>query len=241
MVAAPASRLLRALVALTVACTLFAPRADAAAGNELTRRAQLRYEDVLTTRDGSRWRGKLLQTGDTYRIRLDDKSEVAVPKENVLSVSRELQTGYPHSGQWAVSVEAGLEIAIVAADANAGAQFGPLVQTTFTRNFGGPLEPELIVGTCPLGPDDGSANVQLGVGARYYLAPTRRAKPFTSTQVILYGTHGDLGLRTGPGMLYDVTPNLGLGFGQGVTLMSQTKPKATGVGYHVMATAQGRF
>lgn len=232
---------LRPLLALAV-LALFAPApAHAAAGNELSRRTQLRYEDVLTTRDGSRWRGKLLQTGDTYRIRLDDKSEVAVPKENVMSVSRELQPGYPHSGQWAVSVDAGMEIAIVAADANAGAQFGPIVQTTFTRNFGGPLEPEVLVGACPLGPDDGHPNLQVGVGARYYLAPTRRAKPFTSTEVILYGSHGDLGLRTGPGMLYDVTPNFGLGFGQGVTLMSQTQPKATGVGYHVMASAQGRF
>ena len=158
-----------------------------------------------------------------------------------MSVSRELQPGYPHTSQWVVSVEAGVEIAIVAADTNGGAQFGPLVRTTFSRNLGGPLEAAIIVAQCPLGPDDGGLNLQLGAGVRYYLAPNKRAKPYTSTEVVLYGSRGDLGLRTGPGMMYDVTPNFGVGFSQGVTLMSQTKPKATGVGYHVMVATQGRF
>ena len=228
-------------LALGLLTALASPLAHAGAGNELSKRTQLRYEDVLTTRDGSRWRGKIIQKGDIYRIRLEDKSEVAVLKENVMSVSRELQPGYPHTSQWVVSVEAGVEIAIVAADANGGAQFGPLVQTTFSRNLGGPLEAEVIVAECPLGPDDGGLNMQLGLGVRYYLAPNKRAKPYTSTEVVLYGSHGDLGLRTGPGMMYDVTPNFGIGFAQGVTLMSQTKPKATGVGYHVMVATQGRF
>jgi hypothetical protein len=218
-----------------------APTAEASAGNRLSNRTQLRYEDVLTTRDGSRWRGKLIQKGDLYRIRLADKSEVAVPKEQVMSITRELQTGYPHSGQWAVTLNAGVELAIVSADSNAGAQFGPIVELTFTHNFGGAFEPEFTVIECPLGPEDGAVNFQLAAGVRYYLAPKSRAKPFTSTQVILYGSHADLGLRTGPGMLYDVTPNFGIGFAQGVTLISQANPNAIGVGYHAMASAQGRF
>ena len=158
-----------------------------------------------------------------------------------MSVTRELQTGYPHPGQWGVSVNAGVEIAIMVSGPNSGAQFGPLVETTFTHNFGGAFEPELTVIESPLGPTDGSLNFQLAAGVRYYLAPKSRAKPFTSTQVILYGSHADLGLRTGPGMLYDVTPNLGIGFVQGVTLISQTNPSAFGVGYHAMLSAQGRF
>lgn len=229
------------LILVVLALAVFAPRADAAAGNQLSKRTQLRYEDVLTTRDGSRWRGKIIQKGDLYRIRLEDKSEVAVPKQQVMSVTRELQTGYPHSGQWGVTVNAGIEIAIVSADSNAGAQFGPIIETTFTHNFGGAFEPEISVIECPLGPSDGGVNFQLAAGIRYYLAPKSKAKPFTSTQVILYGSHADLGLRTGPGMLYDVSPNLGIGFVQGVTLISQANPSAIGVGYHAMVSAQGRF
>ncbi|MSP57015.1 MAG: hypothetical protein EXR69_15645 [Myxococcales bacterium] len=232
------------LVAAGVAVA--APDAEAAAGNQLSKRTQLRYEDVLTTRDGSRWRGKLLQKGDLYRIRLLDKSEVAVPKEQVMSITRELQTGYPHQGQWAVTVNAGLEVAIVSADSNAGAQVGPIVETTFTHNFGGAFEPEFTIVECPVGPTDGGVNLQLAAGVRYYLNPKSRAKPFTSTQVVFFGSHGDLGLRTGPGMIYDITPNFGLGFVQGVTLISQkvggaTPYKAAGVGYHAMLSLQGRF
>ncbi len=232
----------RFLSCLLLATALLATRdAEAAAGNRLSKRAQLRYEDVLTTRDGSRWRGKIIQKGDLYRIRLEDKSEVAVPKEQVMSVTRELQTGYPHSGQWAVTVNAGFEIAIVSADENAGAQYGPIIQTSFTRNFGGPFEPEIMVIEHPIGADDESVHFQVAAGVKYYLAPHKRAKPFTSTQVVFYGTNGDLGLRTGPGMLYDISSNVGIGFAQGVTLMSQTTPKAIGVGYHVMVSLQARF
>ena len=72
-------------LALALLAALASPLAHAGAGNELSKRTQLRYEDVLTTRDGSRWRGKIIQKGDIYRIRLEDKSEVAVLKENVMS------------------------------------------------------------------------------------------------------------------------------------------------------------
>ncbi len=220
--------------------------AHASQGNRLSKRTQLRYEDVLTTRDGSRWRGKLIQKGDLYRIRLMDNSEVAVPKEQVMSITRELQPGYPHTGQWAVTVNGGLEVAIVSADSNAGAQVGPIVETTFTHDFGGAFEPELTVIQCPVGPVDGGLNLEVAGGVRYYLSPKTRAKPFTSTQVVFYGSSGDLGLRTGPGMVYDVTPNLGIGFVQGVTLISQkivgpNAYKAAGVGYHAMASLQLRF
>lgn len=232
---------------MLIALMLAADPAHAVAGNTLSKRAQLRYEDVLATRDGSSWRGKIVQKGDLYRIRLADKSEVAIPQADVVSVSRELQTGYLHTGQWAVTVEAGIEIAIVAAESNAGAQFGPIVQTSFTRNFGGPFEPEITIIECPIGPTDGGLNFQLAVGARYYLVPNQKAKPFTHTQVVVWGSNGDLGLRTGPGMMFDVSQNFGIGVNQGVTLMSQSKKvadteyKATGVGYHVMLSAQGRF
>lgn len=209
-------------------------------GNRLSKRAQRRYEDVLTTHDGSRWRGKIFARGDVYRIRLEDGSEVAVPQADVASVTRELIPGYPHTGQWGVRAALGGEAAIVASDTNAGIQYGALGEFALTRNFQGPFEPELILLASPLGPEDGKYSWQVALGTRYYLG-TRRAKPFTFTELVLAGSHGDLGLRTGPGFMFDVSPNFGIGVSQGVTLMSQKEPKATGVGYHILVSFQGRF
>jgi hypothetical protein len=210
-------------------------------GNTLSKRAQLRYEDVLTTRDGSHWRGKITEKGDKFVIRLVDGSEVAAAAEEVASVSRELAPGFLHTGQWGLRASLGGEIAIVSADQNAGSQYGPLAELALTHNFKGPFEPELVLVIDPLGPEDGSYQWQLAFGTRYYLVSNRRAKPFTYTELVFFGEHRDLGLRTGPGFIWDLTPNLGIGVSQGVTLMSQADPKATGVGYHVLLSAQGRF
>lgn len=227
---------------LAFALQSFVPTTEAAPfGNQLSKRTQLRYQDVLVTKDGSRWRGKLVERGDVYRIRLDDNSEVAVPKEQVASITRELHPGYPHTGQWQARAGLGFEIAFAASGENAGTQYGPLVEVGFGRNFGGPFEPEVVIALAPLGPEDGSVTPEIAVGARYYLQPLRRAKPYTSTQIVVAGARGDLGLRTGPGIVFDLTPNVGLGVSQGVTLMSQTDPEAAAVGYHGCMQVQGRF
>lgn len=219
---------------------LIAGGAAAAEGNRLSKRAQLRYEDVLTTRDGSRWRGRLVERGEVYRIQLADKSEVAVPQAEVASVTRELRPSFPHQGQWGARAALGGEAAISTGE-NAGIQYGGLAEVALTRNFGGSFEPEVVIVLSPLGPDDGVYGWQIALGARYYLSTNARAKPFTNTQLVFYGDHADLGLRTGPGILFDVSPNIGLGVSQGVTLMTQAEPAATGVGYHVLLTGQGRF
>jgi hypothetical protein len=232
------------MLAFLTALALFVATPDAHAaplGNQLTKRAQLRYQDVVTTRDGTRWRGRILERGDVYRVRLDDNSEVAVPKEQVASVTRELHPGYPHTGQWEARAGLGFEIAFAASGENAGTQYGPMLEIGFGRNFGGPFEPEVLVALSPLGPEDGSITPQLALGARYYLQPLRRAKPYTSTQIVVIGTRGDLGLRTGPGIVFDITPNIGVGVSQGVTLMTQTDPEAAAVGYHGSLQVQGRF
>lgn len=213
-------------------------------GNQLSKRTQLRYQDVLTTRSGSRWRGKLVERGDVFRIRLDDASEVSVPKEEVASITREPHPGYPHTGQWQARASVGAEVAFVTATTNAGLQAGPYVEVGFGPNIGGGLEPELVVILTPLGPEDGQFVTQIGVSARYYLQPFKRVKPYTDTQVVVYGTERDLGLRTGPGFVVDLSPNFGLGMSQGVTLMSQVGAdgeQAAGVGYHFSVQAQGRF
>ncbi len=212
-------------------------------GNQLSKRTQLRYQDVLTTRSGSKWRGKLVERGDTYRIRLDDNSEVALPKEEVVSVTREPHPGYPHKGQWDVRAAVGAEVAFMTATTNAGIQAGPYVEVGLGRNFGGGFEPEIVVALTPIGPEDGRLVPEVGVAFRYFLQPYKRVKPYTNTQIIFYGTEGDLGLRTGPGFLLDVSPNIGLGASQGVTLMTQLDggEQAAGVGYHFTVQAQGRF
>ena len=210
-------------------------------GNRLSKRAELRYEDVLTTRDGSRWRGKLIEKGEVYRIRLDEGSEVAIPQAQVVSVTRELHPGYPHIGQWAIRLSPGIEGAFVAATQDAGTRYGPYAELAITRNLGGPFEPELVLIVSPIGPEDGGVNLQLAAGARFYLQPNRRAKPFTNTQLVFYGTRKDVGLRTGPGFVFDVTPWLGIGIQQGVTLLTQTDPDAVGIGYHATGSVQGRF
>jgi hypothetical protein len=237
------------LLGLLIAATLSVAPAHAEpdaprAGNRLSKRAELRYQDVLTTRGGSIWRGKLVDRGDVYRIRLDDNSEVAVPKAEVASVTRELHPGYPHKGQWDVRVAAGAELAFISATQNAGIQAGPYVELALGHNFGGAFEPELVVVLSPIGPEETSITPEVGVGARYYLQPFKRVKPFTTTQVILYGLQGDLGLRTGAGFLLDASPNIGVGVSQGVTLMSQESADhdfAAGIGYFVTAQAQARF
>lgn len=210
-------------------------------GNRLSKRAQRRYEDVLTTRGGSRWRGKIVERGEVYVIRLDDGSEVAVPQADVASVTRELMPGHPHTALFGVRAALGGEVAIVASDTNAGTQYGPMAEFALTRNFRGPFEPELKIIASPLGPEDGKYSFQVAIGTRYYLVYNRRAKPFTYTDLVVWGQHGDLGLRTGPGFMFDFSPNVGFAVSQGVTLMSQADPKATGVGYHVLMSLQGRF
>lgn len=212
-------------------------------GNQLSARVQLRYTDVLTTRSGSRWRGKIIERGEVYRIRLEDNSEVAVPKTDVVSVTRELHPGYPHRGQWTARAGIGAEVAFVTATRNAGLATGPYVELALSRNFGGGFEPEIVIALTPIGPEEGNLVPEIGIGATYYLQPFKRAKPFTSTQIILWGLEGDLGLRTGPGFMLDVSPNFGVAVSQGVTLMTQEKGDdvGAGIGYHVTLQGQGRF
>lgn len=233
-------RLVLRLLPLLVLTLVSLPAAAAPKGNQLSKRTQLRYQDVVTTRDGSRWRGKVIERGDVFRIRLEDNSEVAVPKAEVVSVTRELHPGYPHKGQWQTRGNLGFEVAFQTGD-NAGVQYGPTVEVGLGRNWGGSFEPEITLTLSPMGPESGAYTAQVGVGTRYYLQPFNRAKPFAATQVVVAGTHGDLGLRTGGGVLLDFTPNLGVGLDQGITLMTQGSPPAVGVGYHVGLLAQARF
>jgi hypothetical protein len=237
--------MLTALLAATLTSPVALAESDSAprGGNRLSKRAQLRYQDVLTTRSGSRWRGKLIERGDTFRIRLEDNSEVAVPKAEVVSVTRELHPGFLHKGQWITRASVGAEIAFATGESNAGIQSGPYVELAFGHNFGGAFEPEINVVLAPIGPDDASMVPEIGVSARYYLRPREKAKPFTATQIIFYGSQGDLGLRTGPGFVLDVSPNFGLGVSQGVTLMTQSVDgeASVAIGYHVSLEAQARF
>lgn len=233
------------IVALLLAALTTQPaHAAPQAGNQLSKRTQLRYQDVLTTRSGSRWYGKIIERGEVYRIKLEDNSEVAVPKEEVASLTRELHPGYPHKGQWVARLSPGAEVAFATGSTNAGLTTGPYVEMSFGRNFGGGFEPEIVIVASPIAPEQGSITPEIGIGARYYLQPYKRAKPFTSTQVILYGQHGDLGLRTGPGFLLDISPGFGLGISQGVTLMTQVGEDdevRAAIGYHFTIQGQGRF
>lgn len=215
-------------------------------GNVLSKRTQLRYEDVLTTKDGTRWRGKIVAEGEVYRIRLDGGSEVAVAQAQVASVTRELVPGFPHTGQWGMRAGIGGEALVVASEQNAGFQYGGLLEVALTHNFRGAFEPEAVLLLSPMSPTDGQYSWQLAVATRYYLAPYRRTKPYTYTQVVIYGRNGDLGLRTGPGFMLDISPGFGIAVNQGVTLMTQSVNSgdggfSTGVGYHVLLTGQGRF
>lgn len=214
---------------------------DRAAKYRLGARAQLRYQDLVVTRGGSRWRGKLLERGEVIRIRLEDQSEVAVPREDVASITRDLHPGLRHDGQFGARISPGVEVAFTSTDTDPGLRAGLLVETAIAYNFGGALEPELVLSHTPLGPSPDDANLQLGIGVRYYLQPTKRSKPFTHTQLVVYGSHQDLGLRTGPGFLWDLGPNLGVGISQGVVIMTQLDPQAVAIGYHAVATGQGRF
>ena len=231
---------------LLLFCALFASVADAAP-RILSKRAQARYEDVVTTKDGSRWRGRLIEKGEVYRIRLPDNSEVAIPKEQVQSVTRELDPGLPHQGQWGLRASTGLELGVRLADSNAGLRYGPVVELSLAHSFGGSVEPELLVVLSPMGDAQGNYTTQLGFGTRIYFQPERRAKPFAATQFVLMGSQGDLGLRTGPGFQWDWSPNAGIGFVQGFELISQLKNSdgddqvAVALGYHMMVEAQLRF
>lgn len=232
-----------ALLALLVV-PLSAARAQPAGGNALTARAQLRYEDVLTTRDGTRWRGRIVKRGEVFVIRLEGQSEVSVAQADVVSVTRELAPGYLHTGQWAVRGGLGGEFGYVfASSSGVGLHYGGLLETALTRNFGGSFEPELIVAISPLTNEDGVYTWQVGVGTRYYLTHTRRAKPFTDTQLVLYGARKDLGLRTGPGIILDLSQNIGIGVQQGVTLMTQRVGEgvSAAIGYHFVVNGQARF
>lgn len=210
-------------------------------GNVLSKRTQLRYQDVLTTRGGTRWRGKIVERGDVFRIKLEDNSEVAVPKEDVASITRELHPGLPHKGQWQVRGSTGFEVAFATGE-RAGVQYGPMVELGLGRNLGGPLEPEVALVLSPIGPTEGSYTPQAAVGFRYYLQSFDRAKPYAATQLVFWGTQADLGLRSGGGVQLDLSPNFGLGVSQGFTLMTQAGASASAaVGYHVTFQAQGRF
>lgn len=235
-----AMRHLLRLLLLLVFAPVALPAAAAPQGNQLSRREQLRYQDVVTTRDGSRWRGKVIERGDVFRVRLEDNSEVAVPKAEVVSVTRELHPGLPHRGQWQSRATVGFEVAFQTGE-NAGVNYGPTLEVGLGRNWGGAFEPEVSVTLSPMAPEAGTYTAQIGIGTRYYLQPFDRAKPYAATQVVVAGSYADLGLRTGGGVLLDLTPNFGVGLDQGVTLMTQGAPIAVGVGYHVGLLAQGRF
>lgn len=227
---------------------LAVPSAEAKDPPSISKRAQLRYEDVITLRDGTRWRGKILDKGEFYRIRLNDNSEIVIPRAEVESVTRELHPGYPHRGQWGLRAGVGMEIGIRLADSNAGLRYGPDLDLALSRSFGGSVEPELHLILSPMGTDQGNYVAQVAFGTRVYFQPERRAKPFASTQFILNGTEGDLGLRTGPGIQWDWSPKAGIGFVQGFELLSQSSDEeedgslsAVGMGYHLMVDLQFRF
>lgn len=220
----------------------FTPTAAAAEGAfQLSPRVNRRYQDVIVTQSGTRWRGRITERGDVYRIRLADASEIAVPKEEISSVTRELDPALIHNGQWCMRVTPGFEAAFVIADEDGGPQYGPMAEIALAHNWGGSFEPELTVTLSPIGPKDGSITYQAGIGVRYYLQPNSKWKAYTNTQIILWGNRGDLGLRTGPGFMWDISPGFGLGTNQGVTLMIQSDPAAVAVGYHAALTVQGRF
>jgi hypothetical protein len=227
------------LVALVLLCAeaLAAPRSNF----ELSKRVNLRYEDVIVTRDGTRWRGKILERGDEYRIRIAGNSEVSVPKEDIASVTRELHPGLLHNGQFVARVTPGVEGAVVIGEGYDGPPGGLLVVAGIAYDFGGLFEPELFLASSPIGPGEVNINSQFGFGFRYYLQTGTRAKGYTYTEFILGGAHQDLGLRTGPGFILDLGQNFGIGVNQGITLLTQLDPEAVAVGYHLGVNSQFRF
>lgn len=219
--------------------------ADVALASEgafrLSPRVNRRYQDVIVTQAGARWRGRILERGEVYRMRLADNSEIVLRKEDIVSVTRELHPGLLHNGQWCARFTPGVEVAFVIADQDGGPQYGLFGELAIAHNWGGAFEPELTLTVSPVGPKDGQVTAEVGLGIRYYLEADSKTKAFTNTQIILYGTRGDLGLRTGPGFMWDLSPGFGLGTHQGVTLLIQDDPDAVAVGYHMGLTAQGRF
>jgi len=230
------------VLALLASSPILVSRAEAKDGAfQLSPRVNRRYQDVIVTVSGTRWRGKITARGDLYKIRLADQSEIAIPKEEIVSVTRELDPGLLHNGQWCARFTPGFEAAFVIADTDGGPQYGLYGEFAIAHNFGGSFEPELTLTVSPVGPKDGALTAEVGLGIRYYLQPTSKWKAYTNTQVILYGTRGDLGLRTGPGFMWDLSPGFGIGTNQGVTLLIQDNPDAVAVGYHAGLTLQGRF
>lgn len=229
------------LLALLAVCPLTAEAASR--GNPLSKREQLRYQDVLKTRDGSIWRGRLVERGEVFRIRLEDGNEVAIPQAQVASVTREPHPAHPHQGQWTATASAGIEVAYMLGGelGEGGMRYGPSLHLGLGHNFGGAFEPEVSVIVCPVAEEVGQYSFQVAVGSRYYLQPSRRAKPFTTAQFVLNGTKGDLALRTGPGILVDLSPNVAFGLVQGITLLVQTDTGQVGPGYHALGMLQGRF
>lgn len=209
--------------------------------NRLSRRTQLRYEDVITTRDGTRWHGEVQEEGDVYRIRLSDGSVVAIPKAEVLSVSRELDAGYPHSGQWGFRVTPGAEVGVAVGQEDVGLRYGGSLQLSVSRSLGGFIEPEIVAILTPINGSENAYAVEVAVGSRVYFQVDRRGKPFTYTHFVVAGTSQDLGLRTGPGFQLDFSPNFGIGFSQGIALISQLETNAFTIGYALQLELQTRF
>lgn len=229
------------MLLLPLFLSILHPVAEAASGYRLSKRVNLRYQDVIVTKEGTRWCGKIVESGDVYRIRLTGQSEIAIPKEDISSVTRELNPVLLHTGQVTLRVTPGVEAAFVIADENGGPQYGLFTEAALGVNFGGSFEPEITLTMTPVGPDDGRTNLELGLGLRYYIQPDSKTKAFTNTQIVMFGSRGDLGLRTGPGFTWDIGQNFGFGIHQGVTLLIQDDPEAVAVGYHVGLTGQGRF
>lgn len=190
-------------------------------GPKVSKRADKRYEDVITTTDGTRWRGKVLERGDTWRILLDGRSEVVVPKDKIIAITRELHPGYLHAGQWGLRATLGFEGGARVAGANAGAPYGATSRITLSRSFGGLLVPELQVAWSPFGRDQGTYSTQAAFGARVYYQEDQRGKPFTDAHIIFAGGLEDIGFRTGTGFQWDVTPSTGLSGTLGVLVLTQ--------------------
>ncbi len=190
-------------------------------GPRVSRRAQPRYEDVLTTENGTRWRGNITERGDSWRIVLPSRSEVVIPKDEIVAITRELHPGYVHSGQWGFRWTLGFEGGARVGSAKSGARYGAANRFTLSRSFGGLAVPELQVAFSPFGFDEGDYSTQIAGGARIYYREDQRGKPFTDTHIVFAGSLADLGFRTTTGFQYDTSPNFGLSGGLGVLVLTQ--------------------
>jgi hypothetical protein len=243
MIRAPRLSLVLPLLVVLLGTLFAAPTsARAAAPGQLGKRESQLYQDVLTTRDGSVWRGRLIERGEVYRMRLDDGSEVVVPQAQVATISRELHPGFPHRSQVEATANIGFEVAyMLGGNLNGGLKRGPMAQLGLALPIKATLSPEVAVTLTPISEREGVYATELVVGTRYYIQSTRRSKPYAFTQFVVAGTEGDLGLRTGTGLLYDLSPYFGIGVSQGVTVLVQTKTGLVGPGFSMSGVAQGRF